>query len=96
MSAAKWTLRLYHPQSQARDVFLGQPLAHAPVFQRLWRDVQQAPMRTPEQHLLIAGRTGMGKTSLLLRLAYRVEEQSENNTGLVPLLFNEAEHGIRK
>lgn len=96
MSAAKWNVRLYHPRSQDRDLFLEQPLAHAPVFRRLWRDVQEAPMKTPEQHLLIAGRSGMGKTSLLLRLAYRVEEPSENTAGLVPLLFNEAEHGIRK
>ncbi len=53
-------------------------------------------MQTPEQHILIEGKPGMGKTTLLLRLAYQIEEEDHLKDWLVPLMFNEEEYGIRK
>ncbi|MCB9331560.1 MAG: hypothetical protein H6574_10785 [Lewinellaceae bacterium] len=53
-------------------------------------------MEVPEQHYLILGRRGMGKTTLLLRLAYEIENDPALNSWLIPIVFNEEEYGIRR
>ncbi len=66
------------------------------TFNKLFREIEEAKMAVPEQHHLIIGKRGLGKTTLLLRLAYEVEQTSKLNTWLVPVVFNEEEYGVRK
>jgi len=53
-------------------------------------------MDVPEEHLIIIGQRGMGKTTMLLRLAYEVERDEKLNTWLIPIVFKEEQYGIRK
>ena len=46
-------------------------------------------MEHPEQHFLIEGKRGMGKTTLLLRLSYEIENDAKLSEWLIPLVFNE-------
>ena len=46
-------------------------------------------MEHPEQHFLIEGQRGTGKTTLLLRLSYEVENDAALNTWLIPVVLKE-------
>ena len=86
---------IYNPQNQSRDELIEGFVVRQQTFKKLFKAIKEAKMETPEQHYLILGRRGMGKTTLLLRLAYEIENDSDLNGWLIPLVFNEEEYGIR-
>ena len=51
-------------------------------------------MKYPEQHYLVQGLRGMGKTTLLLRLKYEVEKSEGLNDWLIPVFFNEESYDL--
>lgn len=87
---------IYNPQTQSKAELIEGFVARQKTFQRLYKTIKEAKMEVPEQHYLLLGRRGMGKTTLLLRLAYEVEGDPALNTWLIPLVFNEEEYGIRR
>lgn len=87
---------LYNPKTQSPEELTEQFVVRQTIFKRLYREIQQSKMNTPEQHILVEGKRGMGKTTLLLRLAYEIERDAQLNQWLIPLVFNEEEYGVRK
>lgn len=97
LSPSKTSLaNLYNPKTQSRAELIEQFVVRQNIFKRLYTEIQQSKMNTPEQHILVEGKRGMGKTTLLLRLAYEIEMDSSLNYWLIPLVFNEEEYGVRK
>lgn len=86
---------IYNPQNQTKEELIAGFVVRQSLFRKLFKVIKEAKMETPEQHYLIIGRRGMGKTTLLLRLAYEIENDHGLNTWLIPLVFNEEEYGIR-
>jgi len=86
---------IYNPQNQTKEQLIEGFVVRQQLFKKLFKVIKEAKMEVPEQHYLILGRRGMGKTTLLLRLAYEIQNDSELNEWLVPLVFNEEEYGIR-
>lgn len=89
-------LLLYNPQQAPKNQLLDSFPLRQRLFQRLYDTLRSAPMDVPEQHYLFTGQSGMGKTTLLLRLAYELERDAGVNQRLVPLVFSEEEYGIRR
>lgn len=87
---------IYNPQNQSKEELIENFVVRQNTFQRLFKAIKEAKMEVPEQHYLILGRRGMGKTTLLLRLAYEIENDPALNGWLIPLVFNEEEYGIRR
>ncbi len=87
---------IYNPQNQAKAQLIEGFVVRHKTFERLFKTIKEAKMEVPEQHYLLLGRRGMGKTTLLLRLAYAIEDDQDLNTRLIPLVFNEEEYGIRR
>ncbi len=87
---------IYNPQNQSKQELIAAFVVRIRMFQKLWREIREAKMDYPEQHYLILGKRGQGKTTLLLRLAYEIENDAELNTWLTPIVFNEEEYSIRK
>ncbi|GAB3763693.1 ATP-binding protein [Spirosoma pomorum] len=85
---------IYNPQNQSKEALIAGFIARKQKFERIFRDIRDAPMIKPEQHYLIQGIRGMGKTTLLLRIAYEIDNTPELRQRLVPILFNEEEYGI--
>lgn len=85
---------LYNPHTQPKEDLIAGFVVRKTKFERLFRDIREAPMTTPEQHYLIQGLRGMGKTTLLLRLAYEIQNTPDLRERLIPLVFNEEEYGI--
>lgn len=86
---------LYNPQIQSKEQLVEGFVVRQQLFQSLFKEIKEAKMAVPEQHYLIIGRRGMGKTTLLLRLAYEIENDPDLNARLIPLVFNEEEYGVR-
>lgn len=87
---------IYNPQNQSKEQLIDGFVVRLDTFQKLFKEIKEAKMQTPEQHYLIQGKRGMGKTTLLRRLSYEIENDTALNTWLMPLVFNEEEYGISK
>ena len=85
---------IYNPQNQSKEALIAGFIARKQKFERIFRDIRDAPMIKPEQHYLIQGVRGMGKTTFLLRIAYEIENTPTLRERLIPIVFNEEEYGI--
>jgi Cdc6-like AAA superfamily ATPase len=85
---------IYNPDLLSKDQLIDSYVVRLKKFDKLFADIKTADMENPEQHLMLVGLKGMGKTTLLRRLAYEVENDPGLNTWLVPIFFNEEEYGI--
>lgn len=87
---------IYNPQNQTKTQLIESFVVRQKLFHKLFKAIKEAKMEVPEQHYLIQGRRGMGKTTLLLRIAYEIENDPVLNSWLIPVIFNEEEYGIRR
>ncbi len=85
---------IYNPHNQTKAELIAGFVVRKKFFEKIFRDIQTSTMQRPEQHYIIQGVRGMGKTTLLLRIAYEIENTDELNTWLIPVVFNEEEYGI--
>ena len=88
--------KLYNPQAQSKDELINNFIVRRRIFKKLFREIELSKMEYPEQHYMIVGSRGMGKTTLLLRLAYETENNNDLKEWLIPVVLNEEEYGIRK
>ena len=87
---------IYNPQNQSQQELIDSFVVRLGTFKRIYAEIESAKMEYPEQHLLIEGKRGMGKTTLLLRLAYQIQADENLKDWLLPLVFNEEEYSIRR
>ncbi|MEN0049533.1 MAG: hypothetical protein AAF806_20905 [Bacteroidota bacterium] len=87
---------IYNPDLLTKQQLIDSFVVRLKKFKKLYKDIQSAKMEVPEQHVLIIGLRGMGKTTLLLRLSYEVENDDQLNGWLIPLVFNEEEYAISR
>ena len=96
MSKLPLVASIYNPQNQNREQLIESFVVRIKTFKKIFKEIAEAKMKHPEQHYLIVGKRGMGKTTLLLRLAYEIEKTPKLNSWLIPLVFNEEEYSIWK
>ena len=53
-------------------------------------------MKHPEQHYIIQGVRGQGKTTLMLRIAYEINNDIELRKRIIPIVFNEEQYNISR
>ena len=87
---------IYNPDNQTKDQLIEGFVVRLKTFHKLFSEIKKSPMNSPEQHYLVEGKRGMGKTTLLLRLSYEIENDDELNSWLIPIRFNEEEYSIRR
>jgi Fe2+ or Zn2+ uptake regulation protein len=86
--------KLFNPASQPKELLIENFVVRTKVFEKIFKDIQSGKMKYPEQHYLVQGLRGMGKTTLLLRLKYEVEENETLNNWLIPVFFNEESYDL--
>ncbi|MGB0431025.1 MAG: tetratricopeptide repeat protein [Bacteroidia bacterium] len=87
---------IYNPQNQTEEQVKDNFVVRTKEFKELFRAIEKAKMNKPEQHYLIQGQRGMGKTTLLMRLSVEVKNHEKLNKWLIPVLFSEEQYSIRK
>lgn len=85
---------LFHPALLDRQELTDAFLVRRRQLEEIVEQIRSAPSDDSPQHLLVLGKSGMGKTLLLNRLARAVEEDRELAASWLPVLFNEEQHNI--
>jgi len=87
---------IYNPGNLSKNELIERFVVRHKLFDRIYREIKTNDMFAQTvEHLLIVGLRGMGKTTLLLRLAYEIEQDKQLNTYLLPIVFAEEQYAIR-
>lgn len=85
---------IYNPHLLSREELIGLFSARQQLLERLLEDLSRCEAgETPQHHLLVAQR-GMGKTMLLRRLQFAIEDDSELASVWLPLTFPEEQYNV--
>lgn len=86
--------KIYNPAGQPKEWLIEHFVVRTSVFDKIFKDISTGKMKYPEQHYIIQGQRGMGKTTLLLRLKYEIENTPKLNSWLIPIFFNEESYDL--
>ena len=84
---------LYNPASQTEQALIDGFVARQKEFKRIMRSIKQSRLDEVSQNFLITAQRGMGKTTLLLRLEYEINNTPELSH-LLPIRFTEEQYNI--
>ena len=84
---------VYNPDLLAKEELVRLFVARQALLRRLLRDLRDETGGLPQHHLLVGPR-GMGKTTLLRRLRYAIEDNPELGGRWLPLVFPEEQYNI--
>ena len=85
---------LYNPERKTKNQLISEFVVRTDVLQEIVHDLESSDMKNPEQHYLIVGQRGIGKTTLLNRIKYAVEDSGRVQNWLIPVLFSEEQYNI--
>lgn len=88
------TLNLYNPAAQDPEQLLAQFIDRKGLLEKILAIVRGNTRDRPQQHLVLIGPRGMGKTTLLCAIKHSVERDQQLNADWLPLLFQEEQYGI--
>ncbi len=88
--------KIYNPANQTPQELIDNFVVRNELFQEIFEDIKQSEMTHPEQHYIIQGIRGQGKTTMLLRIAYEIENDVELRKRLIPVIFNEEQYNISR
>ncbi|MCA1939078.1 MAG: AAA family ATPase [Dechloromonas sp.] len=85
---------LYNPALWSRDEVRTYYVARPKLLARFIDDLRREKPGTRPQHRLILGQRGMGKSTLLRRLAIAVDDDNELAAAWIPLVFPEEQYNV--
>lgn len=85
---------LFNPDQKDPKTLKAEFVVRTAIFEQIFADIQEDTMQNPPQHYMILGQRGMGKTTLLLRLKYAVEDDEKLQKWLLPIVFNEEQYSM--
>ncbi|GAB6139705.1 hypothetical protein JCM14076_04340 [Methylosoma difficile] len=88
------TLNLYNPAAQDPEQLLADFIDRKSLLDKILAIVRANTPDRPQQHLVLIGPRGMGKTTLLCAIKHTIERDDALNADWLPLLFQEEQYGI--
>lgn len=88
--------KIYNPAIQTPEELIDNFVVRTSLFAAILKDIKSSKMDAPEQHYIIRGIRGQGKTTLLLRLTYEIKKDKQLNKRIIPLCFNEEQYNISR
>jgi TPR repeat protein/nucleoside-triphosphatase THEP1 len=85
-----------NPAEKPKSQFLSEFVIRQMEFENIYDVISHYNPTTAPQHFLIAGQRGMGKTTLLLRIKYAIEDDPKLNNYLIPVRFSEEQYNIAR
>ncbi len=95
MSPINYSRYKYNPDEMDEDRFVDQFVVRTEEFDELFDKIVHADYKKPQQHFIIVGQRGQGKTTLLRRLMIAVEKDEALSPFLIPVKFTEEQYQIR-
>jgi hypothetical protein len=93
MSQELHGVAVYNPDLLAKHELVSLFVARRPLLDRLVRDLRDETVGVAQHHLIV-GRRGMGKTTLLRRLRYAIEDDPDLDARFVALVFPEEQYNV--
>ena len=94
MSAIKTISTLYNPGEKDKQALINEFVIRLKEFENIFGDIKTSKMKTPEQHYLLVGQRGSGKSTLIQRLRYAIEDDEQLSKWLIPIAFTEEQYNI--
>ena len=85
---------IHNPAEKPKDQLIAEFVIRKEIFEKLFGELIDSDRELPPQHYLIVGQRGMGKTTLLLRVMYAIQDDEKLNKFLMPLRFSEEQYNI--
>ncbi len=74
MKTYKLESTLYNPQEKSKEDLICDFVIRNNEFDAIFKEINSADVDLPKQHYLVIGQRGMGKTTLMMRLRYAIED----------------------
>lgn len=87
-------LNLYNPATLGAEQLLREFIDRKGLLERILDIIRQNTPDKPQQHLIVIGPRGMGKTMLLCAIRHRVNGDTALNAEWLPISFHEEQYGI--
>ncbi len=85
---------IFNPDEEPKDMLIATFVIRQPIFEKVFKGIKDSSRTTPPQHFLLVGQRGMGKTTLLLRIKYAIEDDPELADYLLLVRFPEEQYNI--
>lgn len=93
MSQYNKITHIYNPANQSYEELLENFVIRKKEFKKILREFEDVDFKSSSQHFLVEGQRGTGKTSLLLRLRYEIDNNPEYSK-LLAVQFAEEQYNI--
>ncbi len=80
----------------SQEAFLERFVVRQEVFEEIFEELVEADYSVPNQHYIIIGQRGQGKTTLLRKLKIEVEKDKKLSKFLLPVKFSEEQYRVRQ
>jgi len=91
----KYTRYKYTPDEMSEEDFLKRFVIRLDIFQEIFDDIKSSDYNIPNQHYIVVGQRGQGKTSLLRKIQIEVKNDKRLSKFLLPIKFAEEQYQIR-
>jgi len=88
------TLNLYNPAALSPEQLLAEFIDRKGLLERILDIIRHNVPDQPQQHLVIIGPRGMGKTTLLCAIKHKLDRDETLTANWLPILFQEEQYGI--
>lgn len=95
MSLTNYSRYKYTPDEMEEREFLSRFVVRTDIFNSVFDDITSANYTVPQQHYIIIGQRGQGKTTLLRKLLIEVKNSPELSNHIFPVKFSEEQYQIR-
>ena len=95
MSQTSYSRYKYIPDEINEKDFLEKFVVRGEIFEDIFEDIKSSDFSVANQHYIIVGPRGQGKTSLLRRVAIAIKDDEELSKFLIPIKFTEEQYQIR-
>ena len=95
MSQINYSRYKYTPDEMEERAFLSRFVVRTDIFNDIFADIASANYTVPQQHYIIIGQRGQGKTTLLRKVLIEVKNSPELSERIIPVKFSEEQYQIR-
>ena len=79
----------YTPDEMSQELFLKRFVVREEIFEEIFQELQEADYSIPNQHYIMIGQRGQGKTTLLRKLQITVKQDTKLSKFLIPIKLSE-------
>ncbi len=89
------SLYKYNPNEMSQGDFLEKFVVRLDTFDNIFKDIKSTNYKTKQQHYMIVGESGQGKTTILRKLQLEVLNDYALSKFLIPIKFPEDMYNVR-